>query len=105
MLSLIVQSVILIVLLKTCVDEDASLLSAVLLTLATLLAMSGLIYLLLPLGGILALLLGGTLAAVGLGAAISFIYASPLKTATLVSVIFLVSCIIVSLGFQFLFRL
>ena len=104
MLLLLIEAGILISLLKTFFDEEASIISAVILTIATIIAMNSLVYLFLPLGGILALLLGGCVTTVGLGAAISFIYGAPWKTASLISAIFLVACIVLSLGVQLLFR-
>ena len=101
---LLLEAAVLISLLKTFFDEEASLISAVILTIATIIAMNSLVYLFLPLGGILALLLGGWIASSGLGAAISFIYGAPWKTASMISAIFLVACIVLSLGVQLLFR-
>ena len=105
MLLLLIEAGILIALLKTIVDEDISLISAFLLTFVTLVAMNGFVYLFLPLGGIPALLLGGGLTTVGLGAAVSWLYGAPWKTASLVSLVFLVVCVALSLCFQLLFRL
>ena len=104
MLVLIIEAAVLVYLLKTFFDEDASIISAIVLTIVTIIAMNSLVYLFLPLGGILALLLGGWIASSGLGAAISFIYGAPWKTASLISAIFLVACIVLSLGVQLLFR-
>ena len=89
MLLLLIEAGILIFLLKTIVDEDISILSALLLTVVTLVGMNGLVFLFSAifvgifspvLGVILALLLGGGIAAVGLGAAVSLLYGAPLKT-------------------------
>ena len=104
MLLLLLEAGILIALLKTILDDDMSFLTAFLLTLATLVALNGFVHLLLPLGGITALFLGGGIVAIGLGAAISFLSGAPLKTASLVSLVFLATCIGLSLGFQLLFR-
>jgi hypothetical protein len=80
-------------------------LSAVILTLVVTIAMNVLVSLFEPLGGIMAILLGGGIATVGLGAAISFLYGAPLKTATWISLVFLVVCIALSIGIQLLFRM
>ena len=112
MILLLIEAVVLIFLLKTIIDDDVSLLSASLLTIMTTFGMNGLVYLFAALlgeifsplaGGILALLLGGGIAAVGLGAAVSLLYGAPLKTASLVSLIFLGVCIGLSLGYRLLF--
>ena len=104
MLTLLIDAGILICLLKAVFDEDASFLSALILTFVVLVAMNVLVSLFIPLGGIVALLLGGGIAAIGLGAAISFLYAAPLRTATWISLVFLGTCIAVSIGFQLLLR-
>jgi hypothetical protein len=109
MLQIILGAIVLVCLLKVAFGEDVAVLSALFLSFCTLVGMGILVYLLQPLvGDILALLLGGGITACGLGAAISYMYGAPLKTATWISaaflVIYIVLSIVINVGFQLLLR-
>jgi len=101
---LLIEAGILICILKVVFDENVSFLSALILTFVVFIAMNVLVSLFLPLGGIAALLLGGGIASVGLGVAISWLCGAPLKTATWISLAFLGICIALSIGAQLFLR-